>query len=71
MKIAVKKTDFEKINLKEIETLFNAIPIDAIEYNSSELTKTLNEIIFEFNYSHKDTFPKYLKDRLVTGRILQ
>lgn len=70
MKMAITKSDIDKIDINEIEELFKAHPIGEMDYNSSELTKQLNEIIFEFNYLDKETFLEYLKKRHVTGRIL-
>ena len=69
MKIAIKKTDIDKIDLKEIEKSFKAHPIGEIDYNSSELTKQLNEVIFEFDYLGKETLIEYLKQHHITGRI--
>lgn len=71
MKIAIKKSDTDKIIIDEIETLFGAIMVDELEYNPPKLAKTLNENIFEFNHKHKDTFLEYLKQRFITGRVLK
>ncbi|NOS56575.1 MAG: hypothetical protein HOP37_10015 [Cyclobacteriaceae bacterium] len=71
MKIAIKIIDIHKIKTEEIDNLFGAKPIGELEYIPSELATMLNEIIFEFSYTHKETLPEYLKERNVTGRILQ
>lgn len=69
MKIAIKKSDFHKIDINEIKEAFKAFPIAEMGYAPSELAKQLDEVIFEFNYLNKEIFLEYLKIRSVTGRI--
>lgn len=69
MQIAIKKSDIHKVKLDLIRSQFGANIINEMEYNSSEFTKTLDEWIFEFDYTKKDAFEKYLKDKSITPRI--
>ena len=70
MQIAIKKADINKIDLDLINSQFGAYCIDKIEYNSSSLTKTLNEFVFEFDFSKKEELLKYLKENYITAHIL-
>jgi hypothetical protein len=68
--MAIKRGDLYKINVEEIKINFGAEPVNVIEYQP-ELAHELNEIVFEFDVNEEAAFLGYLRDCLVTGRILK
>jgi hypothetical protein len=70
MKMAIKKTEIDKVDVFEVEALFHAHAVSEIEYGPSELASILNEVVFEFDSKHEEQFVDYLRQQFITGRIL-